>query len=94
MVKGTVIGEKKGLMPPLKDKKKGSTAKTPTKSKEMSSQVTTPAVVPGEGTSTDPGVDLRLNVFVLENPRVVEKLIHGSFCPPIMRRWRNWTLIG
>ncbi|GFZ00947.1 hypothetical protein Acr_14g0005820 [Actinidia rufa] len=76
MGKQVADAEKKGPMPPLEDKKKkGPAAKASAKSKVTSSQATTLAAVSREGTSANPGVDLGLNVSVLENPRVAEKLI-------------------
>ena len=64
-------------MPSPKDKKKG-----PAKSRATSNCTTSNvAARPKERTSANPRMDLRPNASVLENPRVVEKLLQRLVLP-------------
>ncbi|GFZ17082.1 hypothetical protein Acr_26g0003520 [Actinidia rufa] len=76
-------------MPPLEDKKKGSSGKAPAKSRvasnAMMSKGVVPTIAPEEGTLANPGAILGLNASMLENPDVVEKLLKGVI-PPLDKK--------
>ncbi|GFZ18506.1 hypothetical protein Acr_27g0002450 [Actinidia rufa] len=74
--------KKKGPMSPLEDKKKGSSVKAPAKSKVTSSRAAsrrvTPVLALREGTSANSNAILGLNISMLENLIVLEKLLKGG----------------
>ena len=74
-----VDAKKKGMSPP-KDKKKALSKSKSTPSR-TTSKVASHAVVSGEETSTNLGVDLGPNASILENLGVAEKLLQGLVLP-------------
>ncbi|GFZ14455.1 hypothetical protein Acr_24g0006450 [Actinidia rufa] len=78
--------KKKGFMPLLEDKKKGSSSKALAKSMATSSAAASkgvvPAIAPEEGTSVNPGAALGLKASMLENPTIAEKLFK-EVIPPV-----------
>ena len=75
--KGKTTADSKGkeTMPPPEAKKKTA------KSSKAKNRGVTPAMVPEQGTSSNPGDVLRLNAFMLESSAVAEKLLEGVITP-------------
>ena len=80
-------------MPPPDEKKK-ATSKSKLTPSRMTSKVAARVAVLGEGTSTNPRVDLGTNAFVLGNPGMAEKLLQGRLANRLGRAEQDGPLLG